>query len=90
MASYAVVAEYPEFAEGIVEFPDGKTWDDVEDWYVKWDYLNLKFKDEKDWRDFALNSSGDSEWKRPKSVEVLGVDEEGYADWDNIVAKGEN
>lgn len=90
MTSYTVIAEYPEFAEGTVEFPEGKTWEDVEDWYVKWDCLNFKLKDEEDWREFELHSSpGEADWKRPASVNILALGEDGEPDWGNIVAKEE-
>ena len=29
-----------------VEFPDGKTWDDVKNWFVKWDTLYITWKDD--------------------------------------------
>ena len=82
MTSYAVIAEYTEIANGTAEFPEGKTWDDVESHFVKWDTLHVKFKDEREWQAFMLNSSSDSEWKRPRSVDVMHTDEDGHPDFD--------
>lgn len=89
MTSYAIIAEYTEIAEGTVEFPEGKTWDDVESHFVKWDTLHVKFKGEIEWREFELNSSSDSDWKRPRSVDVMHTDEDGCADWDRELLASE-
>ena len=82
MAIYAVLTTYTENAHGIAEFPDDKIWADVEDWYVKWDYLHVKFKGEEEWRELALDSTGESDWKRPASTEVMYLADDGYPDWD--------
>lgn len=81
MTSYAVIAEYIEIANGTAEFPEGKTWDDVEGHFVKWDRLHVKFKDEVAWQVFDLNSSGDSDWKRPRVADVMHLDEDGHPDF---------
>ncbi len=62
---------------GCVELPEGRTWDDVATWYVKWDTLYATFKDGTQF-DHDLNSDTFEviDWKRPKSVEVYAIDEE--------------
>ena len=85
MTTYTIECQYYTDAHASVEFPDGKTWDDVEDWYVKWDYLHIKFKDSEKWEEFYLdaNTSSDStDWKRPLSVSVYPEDEVGSANYD--------
>jgi len=92
MSKYWVEATYTTGVQGTVAFPEGKSWDDVQDWYIKWDYLHALFKGEKMYREFPLNSdsSGDStDWKRPNTVTVLASDEDGDPDYDTIVAETE-
>ena len=64
-----------------------KTWDDVEDWYIKWDKLQVKFKDADDWKSFDLESDTDDgvDWKRPISADIYDAD-----DLDNPISTREN
>lgn len=86
MATYAVVAEYYVSTVGKVEFPEGKTWDDVQSWYVKWDTLHVRFKDGSE-GEFELKSdeSDGVDWKRPAGVTIYS-EVDGEVDWDNEVA----
>ena len=78
-----VSASYYTGAESTIELPDGKVWEDVEHWNVKWDTLHFKFKDEETWREKSLNSdSTDStDWKRPVNVTIYGVDADSDTDY---------
>jgi len=60
-----------------------KTWDDVVDWYVKWDTLYVKFED--DWKEFQLDSESEVDIKRPTRVDVY----EGQYEYDNFLADQE-
>ena len=84
---YAVQATYYEGALGYAEFPEDKTWADVEDFYIKWDCLWVKFKGAEVYEEFGLNSQGDSDWKRPISWQILGVDEDESPDYDEVLAE---
>jgi hypothetical protein len=58
----------------IVTIPNGKTWDDVEDWYIKWDRLHIFFKDGSS-TEIELDSDTDIiDWKRPDSVTIYDED----------------
>jgi hypothetical protein len=48
----------------------------VRDWYVKWDTLHVSFKDGTE-QQLELNSDAQPDWKRPSSVEVYELDEDG-------------
>ena len=65
-----------------------KTWADVEDWYVKWDKLQVKFKDSDDWKIFDLESDIEDgvDWKRPNKADIF----EGQYDYDNLLATRED
>ena len=65
-----------------------KTWADVEDWYVKWDKLQVKFKDSDNWKIFDLESdTGDGvDWCRPNKADIF----EGDREYDNTLATREN
>lgn len=82
--TYAIAAAYTTCATGNVTFPEGKTWADVDDHYVKWDTLHVRFKGETDWEEYPLDSdeSDGTDWKRPHSYTVLETDEYGYPDYD--------
>ena len=85
---YAISNSYNSTTVGYVKFPEGKTWDDVDDWYVKWDTLNVQFKGEHEWQGFELNSdSGEIDWKRPNSTSVHPTDEEGNPDYNEELAE---
>lgn len=71
-----------------IDFPEGRTWADVSTWYVKWDNLHITFSDGTQ-LDIELHSDALEaiDWKRPKSVEVLEVNEEtGEANYDLEIA----
>ena len=61
-----------------------KTWADVEDWYVKWDKLQVKFKDSDDWKIFDLESDTEDgvDWSRPNKADIF----EGQYDYDHLLA----
>ena len=64
-----------------------KTWDDVDDWYVKWDVLQVKFKGVDDWESFTLESDTEDgvDWKRPNKADIF----EGNLEYDNTLATRE-
>ena len=48
-------------------------WDDVEEWYVKWDTLHYKLRSEPEFREIELNSQNPDcvGWCWPYSVTIL-------------------
>ena len=65
-----------------------KTWADVEGWYIKWDKLEVKFKDSDDWESFVLYSNTEDgvDWSRPNKADIF----EGACDYDNLLDTQEN
>jgi len=88
MKTYTVTASYSTGSTGDVEFPEGRSWEDVEDWYVKWDTLHVVFKDGVGF-EAKLNSrtDGETDWKYPSDVSVYAVDENGDTDYDVEIAE---
>ena len=84
---YAIEATYITGALGFVHFEE-ETWDDIEDWYIKWDALHVKFKGQSEWREYELDSDSTygTDWKRPSNVDIFLVDENGDPDYSNPVA----
>lgn len=68
----------------------GKTWDDVDNWYVKWDTLHVLFVGNSEYTEIALNSEVQDvvDWKHPNSVNVFAVKSDGKVDYDNELLKG--
>lgn len=68
---------------GYAELPEGKTWDDVETWHIKWDNLNLLFKDGST-ASLPLESEVNDgiDWKRPLSATIHPVSDEDVTDYD--------
>ena len=62
-----------------------KTWDDVSDWYIKWDTLYVKFDGSDDWKEFELDSDTEIDSKRPMRVDVY----EGQNEYDITLASQE-
>ena len=89
MTTYTIDAGYHAGASANVAFPEGKTWEDVKDWYVKWDILHVQFEGELEMREFPLNSDSLDviDWKRPTSVSVYATDDEGNTDYDVEIAE---
>jgi hypothetical protein len=61
----------------IIDLPKDKTWNDVEDWFIKWDTIHLFFKDGTS-EEIELHSDGLEaiDWKRPDSVTIYDEDAE--------------
>jgi hypothetical protein len=69
-------ASYCTSAVARVALPDGTTWNDVKDWFIKWDTLHIKFEGETKWAEYPLESHSDADstdWKRPSSVSIHPV-----------------
>jgi hypothetical protein len=66
-----VSTTYMLSAVGVVDLSP-KSWHDVDDWFIKWDHLHIKFKDEEGWREFDINSDtyDGVDWKRPGTVDI--------------------
>lgn len=82
MTRIAVEATYHTGATGYAELPEDKTWNDVEDWFVKWDCLHVKFKGQEQWHELNLNSddsddSDGTDWKWPMQTAVYPCNEDG-------------
>ncbi len=90
MTHYAISATYSTCANGRVVFPEGKTWADVKDWYIKWDTLYALLEGETDYREFELHSDSTdgTDWKRPCYVSVY-AEVDGEVDWDVEIASKE-
>lgn len=72
---YTIITYLNCCARGAVDLGD-KTWDDVENYYVKWDTLSVKFKGEQEWKQYVLDSDvyDGIDWEHPSSVEVYTED----------------
>lgn len=77
MTTLRVEREYTIWASSDVELPEGRTWDDIESCYVKWETFFYKFKNEAEWRDQELEEIdwGNIDLKRPKEYEIGVYDE---------------
>lgn len=89
MKTYTIEASYNTGSHGKVTFPEGKSWDDVSDWYVKWDTLHVQWKGAQENEAFELNSDNTdgTDWKRPLHVTVFGRDAADETDHDEIMAE---
>lgn len=65
--------------QGTVELPEGKVWEDIEMWYVKWDTLFFQFKGENVINELEIRSYAEDvvDWKRPSEVAVFAYDGDG-------------
>ena len=86
MTTYFIEATYFVLTQTKITFPDNRTWDDVMDWYVKWDTLYVQWKDTEEWDAFTLSSDHEIvDWKRPEFVSVFPVKKDGSVDYDSEV-----
>lgn len=65
-----------------------QSWDEVEDWYVKWHTLFLKLKGDDDYREIELSDPDPEglDMKRPAGVQIIETDDDGG--WGNTLAEG--
>lgn len=86
MSTYTIEATYYTNTAGTATLPEGKTWDDVESWYIKWDTLFFKLKGEKDYLQCELNSDS----MDGTDCTVYPQDEDGETDYSVEVASMED
>lgn len=73
MNTYRIDTTYSAGYSTTIDLPEGKTWDDVADWYVKWGTLNIILKGEGE-KDLTFDLDSDIfegiDWKRPEFTQV--------------------
>lgn len=76
MATYCIAATYTARTNSRVTFPEGKTWANVQDWYLKRDSLHIQWTGVEKYEEFNLNTDTMDcvDWKRPSSVSIYPVD----------------
>jgi hypothetical protein len=66
------------------------SWEEIDEWYVKWDTLHYHIKGEETWKFRKKTLNSDSldviDWKRPAGVEVYPCDEDGETDYSEELA----
>jgi hypothetical protein len=73
-----------------VEFPEGKSWDDVESYYVRWGDLHVFWKDGSQWMTHLEGPTLENvDWKRPDEVTVYASDTQGSPDFEHKIG-GDN
>lgn len=66
-----VEIQYVTYGNITLDLPDGKTWDDVDDWFIKWDVLHVIWKDDTAWlKDLNTNFSDGVDCKRPMATAI--------------------
>lgn len=88
MTTYCIAATYPGETNSRVTFPEGKTWADVQYWYLKWNLLHVLWVGAKEYEEFNLLIDTDCiNWRRPTSVSIYSVNEESdETDYDSEIA----
>jgi len=80
MTTYKIISNMSCAVTSDVELPDGRTWDDVKEWYVKWGELVVTFKDgSTSVIEMLIDEEESVNWKRPILTEVYAVNNDG--DW---------
>ena len=66
-----IQAYYTQCNTTTVNLPEGKTWNSVADYYVKYGVLFIKWRGEDDWQEFALSDDfSESDMKFPDSLTI--------------------
>lgn len=82
-----VEVSYVAYNSHTIELPEGKTWDDVENFWVKWDTVNIVFRGEDTPHSYEMGS-GDPDridFKHPETLWVYTASEDGDADYDKLL-----
>ena len=83
MSKYLIDGMYHCSCQSEVQFPENTSWDDVEDYYIKYDQLVVKFLGEEEMQSFQLNFSEAAviDYKRPISASIHLIEDD-EVDWD--------
>jgi len=78
---FSVTCWYLCCSQTTVTLPDGLGWADIESWYVKWNSFFYQIKGQDAFQELPLDdvSIEDLDCKRPSSVEIEEVDEDGFS-----------
>lgn len=73
-------------ALSIVDLPV-ENWDQVKDYYIKWDTLFYLLDGDEEFREIELNSdtSDAIDWKRPSTISVYGTNPDGNPHWEEVL-----
>lgn len=84
---YAISATYYTSTVAYAELPENKTWDDVLEWYIKWDSIYILFKEEQEFCEYNLDmeTSNITDWKRPLNCEIFNTDKNGEIIWEEEI-----
>jgi len=80
---YIVNTTYTADSDNEIDFPEGRTWSDVAEWYVKWHTLYLRYTDTEAWSEIDLGEIGGEviDIKRPSTVSIFLANDDGsYGD----------
>jgi hypothetical protein len=80
MSQVGVICTYYATRHAVLDLPDEKFWNDVEEWQVKGETLYFRFKGEDAWRDVSITDADTTDsidTETPIQVEIGEVDEDG-------------
>ena len=80
MTQIAVVSTYYATTAGTVELPEGKTWGDIERYYVRWGALCYQIGDKWYETQIETDSPEVDDWKQPACTAIYAA-EDGEIDW---------
>jgi len=84
---FMVTTQYNFRIDSPIELPDGKTWSDVQECWVKWHTLYLLFEDGSETEiglSYADDDADCDNYKWPTDVTIRPMDEDGGLDWDVV------
>jgi hypothetical protein len=72
-------ANYSVWNDFQVTLPEGKTWNDVEEFGLKWSTFSVRFKGDKKWTEIEAKQTNEGSehefYKRPTNLDVYECDE---------------
>ena len=75
-----IEATYETSAVATLDLPEGKTWDDVKEYWIKWGTAVIEFEDGSK-LEHELDAPGETDWKWPvRSVVLKDGDDFDYDD----------
>jgi hypothetical protein len=84
---YRIESTYHCGDYGLLVLPDGRTWADIEWWYVKWGTIFYKLRGDPQEYELLLHCTGEVDWKRPVETQVYELNENEEPVSDNPIAE---